>query len=68
MPLLFACSHSSRIEKLEREVRTLRVQLGELEADWSLFQATPDGRWVYPKKKGDSEDESERKKERRAKK
>jgi hypothetical protein len=64
--LLIGCSHEARIDRLEREVRRLKHDLSELEADWTLFQATPDGRWVYPKPQ--PTDENDRKKERKAKK
>lgn len=67
IPVLLGCSHQSRIERLEREVRSLKKDLSEMEADWALFQSTPDGRWVYPKKDKD-EDDGERKKTKRVKK
>jgi hypothetical protein len=66
IPFLLGCSHEARISSLERDVRGLKEKLSELEADWALFQSTPDGRWVYPRKA--PVEKKEQKNERRAKK
>jgi hypothetical protein len=63
--LLSGCSHQARIEKLEKDVRRLRAELSDLEADLALFESTPDGRWANPKAQPKEPGE---KKERRAKK
>lgn len=65
IPLMIGCTHETRIERLEHEVRDLKEKLSDLETDWALFQTTPDGHWIYPRKR--PTDAKEQKNERRAK-
>lgn len=57
------CTHASRTDELELRVKRLEAKLGEMESDWGLFLATPDGRWLYPKPsaRGDKKNAREKK-------